>query len=137
MPVYQDSTGRERNLSITFNVVERVKDRLGIDLYQFEQVGRATDNMNSFMKLAHCVQAPNEPFCDWWDVHQGDARDTLVKAFIEALCLFYPSRLSRIIRETNERAEELNEEAIRIAQEEFPNKSIELPEPSELEIVEA
>lgn len=134
MAAYRDANGKDRFIVIDFAGVERVYSRLGIDLYSIGSVGEAAADVRTFLKLVHCLESPDSDFSEWWQAHQGDALDDCVKATLQALENFYPSRLSAMIRTLREDSERAIGEALTIAERELGSKYSESPEPSESQV---
>jgi hypothetical protein len=104
MASYQDNTGRTRHVEIDVPAVERVRSRLQIDLYDLIQLGGLTSDVLEFLRLTHCLSAPEEEFAAWWKHHTGDAADAAVNATIEALTDFFPTRLASMVADLNAEA---------------------------------
>ncbi|QDT30936.1 hypothetical protein [Thalassoglobus polymorphus] len=98
MAGYKDTAGNERFIEIDLPAVERVYDRLNVDLYDIGSVGRAASSVREFLPVIHCISSHDEPYAEWWKLHRGEAADNAIEATLEALELFYPPHLSRIIR---------------------------------------
>lgn len=107
MASYVDGRGVTRHIEIDVAAIERLRSRLGVDLFDPSSLGEALggDVLKS-LKVIHCVQDRQGvlTFDDWFDSHKGDGASNAAEAFLEAYCDFCPSRQAKMIRDFNKAA---------------------------------
>lgn len=130
MSGYVDKSGRQRFVEIDLPSVERVLERTGVDLYSIDSVGQAASSVRDFLKVVHCISAPEEDYESWWKLHVGEVTDDCVTATMEALEYFYPPRLSQMIKTLREDSGRVIDEALATAERELANSFGKSPEPS-------
>ena len=120
MKMFTDNEGRDWEVKITVATIKRVRDLIGVDIYQAVGAEMLTELITDPVKLVDILYAVLKPQADERGVSDeqfgeslgGDAVADATQAFLEELVEFFPKPKRALLARVLEKSKELDEKGM-------------------------
>lgn len=124
MQKFKDGKDREWTISLTYGMMQRVKEDLGIDLLDLKEFTSLQLGIAQFANLLYFVcgvKAQDVSEADFWDGFAGDVFDEAFTAFQEEYIAFFPKSQREAMRAALGQANQATTLAMAMGVEEIQN----------------